>query len=115
MRFISDDPGEKKKEDKGLPKLVRVFDREGKAVREFGEPRDFRDEIVNTGANEVIMTVDGAGQVYLAFPAQNRVEKYTAEGKLLAERTGSSRTPWRSRTRARSSGAAATSRFADPR
>ncbi len=66
-----------------LPKLVKVLDAEGKTLREFGEPVDFKNELVNNAANEVIMTVDGAGQVYLVFTVQNRIEKYTAEGKLL--------------------------------
>jgi hypothetical protein len=66
-----------------LPKLVKVLDLEGKAVREFGEPVDFKNELVNSAANEVILTVDGAGQVYLVFPAQNRIEKYAADGRLL--------------------------------
>ena len=80
MRFIMN-PEEKK--PAALPKLVKVLDAEGKPLREFGEPRDFGDELVNNGGNEVIMTVDGAGQVYLVFPVQNRIEKYAADGRLL--------------------------------
>jgi sugar lactone lactonase YvrE len=80
MRLMMN-PDEKKAES--LPKLVKVLDLEGKAVREFGEPVDFKNELVNSAANEVIPTVDGAGQVYLVFPAQNRIEKYAADGRLL--------------------------------
>ena len=80
MRFIMN-PEEKK--PAALPKLVKVLDAEGKPLREFGEPHDFGDELVNNGGNEVIMTVDGAGQVYLVFPVQNRIEKYAADGRLL--------------------------------
>lgn len=80
MRFIMN-PDEKKPAT--LPKLVKVLDAEGKPVREFGEPREFNDELLNNGGNEVIMTVDGAGQVYLAFPVQNRIDKYAADGRLL--------------------------------
>jgi len=74
-------PDEKKAA--ALPKLVKVLDLEGKTVREFGAPVDFKNELVNSAANEVIPTVDGAGQVYLVFPAQNRIEKYAADGRLL--------------------------------
>jgi len=74
-------PEEKK--PAALPKLVKVLDFEGKAVREFGAPVDFKNELVNGAANEVIPTVDGAGQVYLVFPVQNRIEKYAADGRLL--------------------------------
>jgi sugar lactone lactonase YvrE len=80
MRFMMNREEEK---PAALPKLVKVIDAEGKTLREFGEPTDFKHELVNNGANEVIMTLDGAGLVYLAFPAQNRIEKYSAEGKLL--------------------------------
>ena len=83
MRFMINNPGEKEKKDLGVPKLVRVLDPEGKTIREFGEPRDYGEELVNTGANEVLMAVDAAGQVYLAFTVQNRIEKYAADGRLL--------------------------------
>jgi sugar lactone lactonase YvrE len=75
------DPGEDK--PSALPKLVHVRDADGKTVREFGDPVDFDHELLNTSANEVIMTVDGAGQVYLVFTVQNRIEKYAADGRLL--------------------------------
>jgi len=80
MRFVMNREEEK---PSALPKLVKVIDAEGKTLREFGEPTDFKNDLVNSGANEVIMTLDGAGQVYLVFPAQNKVEKYAADGRLL--------------------------------
>ena len=80
MRFIMN-PGEKKPAT--LPKIVKVLDGEGKLLREFGEPRDFDDELLNNGGNEVVLAVDGAGQSYLVFPAQNRIDKYAADGRLL--------------------------------
>ena len=80
VRFVMN-PEEKKAA--ALPKLVRVLDAEGKPVREFGEPRDFGDELLNNGANEAILTVDRAGQAYLVFTVQNRIEKYAADGRLL--------------------------------
>jgi len=80
MRFMMN---EEEKKPGALPKLVKVLDFEGKPVREFGDPVDFKNELVNNSANEVILTVDGAGQAYLVFPAQNRIEKYAADGRLL--------------------------------
>jgi sugar lactone lactonase YvrE len=80
MRLIMN-PDEKKPGT--LPKLVKVLDAEGRPLREFGDPRDFGDVLVNNSANEVIMTVDGAGLVYLVFTAQNRIDKYAADGRLL--------------------------------
>lgn len=80
MRFMINRQDEK---PAPLPKLVQVLDAEGKPVRAFGEPRDFESELLNNAGNEVLMTVDAAGQVYLAYTVQNRIEKYAADGKLL--------------------------------
>lgn len=80
MRFIMN-PDEKKPAT--LPKIVKVLDGDGKLLREFGEPRDFDDELLNNGGNEVVLAVDGAGQAYLVFPVQNRIDKYAVDGRLL--------------------------------
>ena len=82
MRFVIANPGEEKK-DQGRPKLVKVMGFDGKTIREFGQPVDFGEELLNSSANEALMTVDGEGQVVLVFPAQNRIEKYAADGRLL--------------------------------
>jgi len=79
FRFM-DDAAEKKAE---LPKLVKVIDGDGKILGEFGDPRDFKDEMVNSTANEVILTVDGAGGACLVFPRQNRIDRHAADGRLL--------------------------------
>ncbi len=79
MRFVMN-PGEK---PAALPKLVRVLGADGKPVREFGEPRDFDSELLDTAGNETLMAVDPAGQVYLAYTVQNKIEKYSADGRLL--------------------------------
>jgi sugar lactone lactonase YvrE len=79
IRFIMNRDGEK---PASLPKLVKIRDRDGKLLREFGEPVDFKNELLDNAANETLLTVDGAGQVYLVFPVQNRVEKYAADGRL---------------------------------
>lgn len=80
MRFFA---GPDEEKSAALPKLVNVRDADGKPVRQFGEPVDFDHELLNTSANDVIMTVDGGGQVYLAFTVQNRIEKYAPDGRLL--------------------------------
>ncbi|HOW86669.1 MAG TPA: NHL repeat-containing protein [Candidatus Aminicenantes bacterium] len=80
MRILR--PGEAEKAA-ALPKLVKVLDLEGRTVREFGQPTDFKAELLNTAGNETLMTVDAAGQVYLVYPVQNRIDKYAADGRLL--------------------------------
>ena len=79
IRFAPDEP-EKKEE---LPKLVKVIDLEGTVLREFGDRRDYQDELLNNTANQAALTVDREGQVYLVFPHQNRIDKYAADGRLL--------------------------------
>jgi sugar lactone lactonase YvrE len=66
-----------------LPKLLKVIDESAKVLREFGEPRDFADDMVNSTANEIIVTIDGAGAACAVFPRQNRIDRFAADGRLL--------------------------------
>ncbi|MFO7733490.1 MAG: 6-bladed beta-propeller [Candidatus Aminicenantes bacterium] len=79
MRFTPDEPDRKAE----LPKLVKVIDIEGQVLREFGDRRDFKDELLNDSVNQVVMTVDAEGRAHLVFPHQNRIDKYAADGRLL--------------------------------
>ena len=79
MRLTPDEPDKKAE----LPKLVKIIDLEGAVQREFGDRRDFKDELLNNSVNQVVMTVDAEGRVYLVFPHQNRIEKYAPDGRLL--------------------------------
>lgn len=66
-----------------LPKLFKKLDLEGKVTGEYGEPFDFKHPLVNQMGNQVTFAVDENDCIYLAFLYQNRVEKYSPEGKLL--------------------------------
>jgi sugar lactone lactonase YvrE len=66
-----------------LPKLFKTLDLEGKVTGEYGEPLDFKHPLVNQMGNQVTFAVDEKDCVYLAFLYQNRIEKYSPEGKLL--------------------------------
>jgi hypothetical protein len=79
MRFMADEADRKAE----LPKLVKVIDVEGKVLREFGDRHDYKDELLNNSLNQVVLTVDAEGRVYLIFPHQNRIDKYAADGRLL--------------------------------
>jgi sugar lactone lactonase YvrE len=70
-------------QDEELPKLIRVFNTEAEIQNEFGEQKDFKDFLVNRLGNRHHIFVDKEGCVYLAFDYQNRIEKYSPEGKLL--------------------------------
>lgn len=80
MRLIMNREDEK---PAALPKLVKVRDREGKLLREFGEPVELKNELLNSAVNETLLAVDGQGQVAVVYPVQNRIEKYAADGRLL--------------------------------
>jgi sugar lactone lactonase YvrE len=74
---------EKSEKTAELPRLIRQVDLKGKVLEEFGVPHDYKDELLNNEANRIIFTVDALDQVYLVFPMQNRLEKYSADGHLL--------------------------------
>lgn len=79
FRFLS--PDEKKPAE--LPRLVKVLDIDGRQVSEFGEMVDMKDELLTSTINQFLLTVDDRDNVYLAFPYQNRIEKYSPEGRLV--------------------------------
>ena len=75
------DPNEKK--PKALSRLVKVFDLEGKARLEMGDQTNFGDPISTAGGNSFYIDADHRQYIYLTFTFQNRVEKYSPDGKLL--------------------------------
>lgn len=75
--------GEEKERLKELPKLVIFLDNEGKVEKEFGEPLDYGNVLLNRMGNLVHFDLDGNDHLYLAFTNQNRIEKYIPDGKLL--------------------------------
>jgi hypothetical protein len=79
--FVMLSPDEQ--EPKELPKIIQVLDAEGNIKREFGEPRDYGNMLVNRTGNQADFAVDGKDNVFLAFTNQNRVEKYSPDGTLL--------------------------------
>ncbi len=86
--FISFGTGDEEK-NKELPKLLKLLDSEGKVSKDFGEKRDYKDFLLNRMGNQIHFTIDKNDFVYIAFDYQNRIEKYSPEGKLLwrADRT----------------------------
>lgn len=61
----------------GLDPLMQVMDREGKVLKTFGEPRDYKHGMVNSSGNEVRFAVGADGSIYVSFRHQNRIEKNT--------------------------------------
>jgi sugar lactone lactonase YvrE len=86
--FISFGTGDEEK-NKELPKLLKILDSEGKVSKDFGEKRDYKDFLLNRMGNQIHFAIDKNDFIYVAFDYQNRIEKYSPEGKLLwkADRT----------------------------
>lgn len=70
-------------EDEDLGKLLSVVGPEGEVVREFGEKLDYKDFLMNKIGNNFHFAVDKKGFVYVTFDYQNRIDKYSSEGRLL--------------------------------
>jgi len=66
-----------------LPKIIKVLDMEGNVQREFGEAKKFKDEFIERNANSFHFALDKDDNVYVAFDYQNRIEKYSFDGRLL--------------------------------
>jgi hypothetical protein len=74
-------PESNKKEE--LPRLIDLMDEEAKINRSFGEMKDYDNRLVNWYANQIIFETDKNGCYFITFVFQNRMEKYSPEGKLL--------------------------------
>ncbi len=71
------------KDKEPLPKLIRLLDSEGNIQKEFGEMFDYKHRMLNQRGNVFNFVVDADDCIYLTFSNQNRIEKYSPEGKLL--------------------------------
>ena len=64
-------------------KLMKLLDVEGNILGEFGEPITYKDSFVNRMGNNFRFALDKEDNVYVSFEYQNRIEKYSPQGKLL--------------------------------
>jgi len=64
-------------------RLVKLLGPDLEVIGEFGEPFDYGEEITSRIGNSWSFAVDGEDHICLCFVYQNRVEKYTPEGRLL--------------------------------
>jgi sugar lactone lactonase YvrE len=71
------------RENVELPKIFSVLDGEGETLRQFGEAYDFKSMMVNRLGNQMTYTLDSQGNICVSFGYQNRIEKYSPQGKLL--------------------------------
>jgi hypothetical protein len=75
--------GRDEENTKGLDPLMQIMSKDGKVIKTFGEPRNYKHEMVNSHGNEVRFVVGPDGSIYVSFRFQNRIEKYSSEGDLI--------------------------------
>jgi sugar lactone lactonase YvrE len=80
VRYLNDNPLNMPEKD---IKLLKLFNNNGKLIREFGDFKDFEDINVYIFANLVQCEIDSENHIYVTFTRQNRIEKYSPDGLLL--------------------------------
>jgi sugar lactone lactonase YvrE len=68
---------------KELPKYLKILDSSGTLQSSFGEKFHYKDMILNSVGNDYDFDVDKDGNIYSAFKYQNRIEKFSKEGRKL--------------------------------
>ena len=63
--------------------LIKIIDESGKVTRKFGEGIIFKTFPLINGGNRLVFTKDDDDNIYLTLLFQNRIEKFTSEGKLV--------------------------------
>ncbi len=65
------------------PPLLKVRNAAGEVTQEFGDPKDFKDMLLNNMGNQYQFAVGPDGSLYVAFSFQNRIDKYSPDGKRI--------------------------------
>ncbi len=80
--FLTTGPGEGgfSKEPK---RLLRVLDLNGRMKTQVGEPFNYNNYMLNREGNKLFAALDKKNNIYIALKAQNRIDKYSRDGKLL--------------------------------
>lgn len=63
--------------------LIKIIGESGKVTRKFGEGILFNNFPLINGGNRLVFTTDDDDNTYLTLLFQNRIEKFTSEGKLV--------------------------------
>lgn len=63
--------------------LLSVYDETGKTIRSFGALKQYDDPSLTLNSNIVYFSTDRQDNIYVAYAFQNRVDKYSSDGKLI--------------------------------
>lgn len=69
--------------DSGDHKLLSVYDKTGAVTRSFGAVRLYETQELSLNANIVYFTNDSSENIYVAYAHQNRIIKYSSDGKMI--------------------------------
>jgi len=64
-------------------RLISIYDMDGNFIREFGEFKDYGNNDITSDGNIFELNLDKHDNIYVAFVAQNKIEKYSYEGNLI--------------------------------
>ena len=65
------------------PGMISFYDKNGNHIKEFGELKDYHDKDLIESGNFAEVCVDVEDNIYTALHYQNRIEKYSPEGRLI--------------------------------
>lgn len=63
-------------------KILKIYDFKGQAQHKFGEPFLLETAQKTWSANFLQITIDDKDNIFVTFPNQNRIEKYSGTGRL---------------------------------
>ncbi|MCX6563869.1 MAG: NHL repeat-containing protein [Candidatus Aminicenantes bacterium] len=75
--------GASEQRNKKKPKLIKIYDLDGKTKQDLADAFDFGDEFSTSSGNISFFDADKDDNLYLSFFNQNRIEKYSPKGILL--------------------------------
>jgi DNA-binding beta-propeller fold protein YncE len=75
--------GASEQRNKKKPKLIKIYDLDGKTQQDLADAFDFGDEFSTSSGNISFFDADKDDNLYLSFFNQNRIEKYSPKGILL--------------------------------
>jgi hypothetical protein len=70
-------------EDEWTHNLLSVYDETGKTVRSFGVLKQYDDPLLTLNSNIVYFSTDRQDNIYIAYGFQNRVDKYSSDGRMI--------------------------------
>ena len=69
--------------DSGEPKLLSVYGKTGAILRAFGAAELYDEPRLTLNANIACFASDVGDNIYIAYAYQNRIDKYSPEGKIV--------------------------------